>query len=547
MPARELLRRPDARAESVEDLVAMVLRGEVRIPVFQRPLNWDVADVVALFDSIYRGYPIGSLLLRRAAAAAGPFQLGPLQLFGEETTHALWVVDGQQRLTSLAAGLGRQDAPSSKPVSTDPYAIFFDPATEVFSGPRADGQIPSTWVPVPRLLSASDLSEWVFTAWAHGKDAELRAIVFEAGKRLRDYKVPIYIIETPDEQVARLIFDRVNTSGKQLEREDVFNALFGHTAGVPSTLQELAQDLERLGMGSPDEESQVLPSLVALRGFDVTRRFSELAHEHPDAFAGITVEAAPILRTVLGFLRTHAEIPHLRLLPYSAPIVVLTRFFAKHREPSPRTETLLVRWTWRTFLAPTLDDRTLRRRGVAAIDDDEEGSAQALLALVDSVQRAGFGMPDRFDARAAATRLVFLGLAAQQPRLAPAADGATTMLDVAGAVRDFDRDAFRQIFPGSGGALSSPANRLLLPGPGSARAALVGLLEADGDALPFFHSHLIDGDAARALVDGDAERFVALRKAVIEKAVDTHADRLAEWGRSDRPSIEYLLRLGDEP
>jgi len=40
----------------------MVYRGHVRVPSFQRGLRWEASDVQDLFDSIYRGYPIGSLL-----------------------------------------------------------------------------------------------------------------------------------------------------------------------------------------------------------------------------------------------------------------------------------------------------------------------------------------------------------------------------------------------------------------------------------------------------------------------------------------------------
>lgn len=36
--------------------------GAIRVPDFQRPLRWGSDDVVKLFDSILKGYPIGSLL-----------------------------------------------------------------------------------------------------------------------------------------------------------------------------------------------------------------------------------------------------------------------------------------------------------------------------------------------------------------------------------------------------------------------------------------------------------------------------------------------------
>ena len=538
MAVKELLRRPVAGAESVEDLVARVLRGEVRIPVFQRGIKWDAKNVVELFDSIYRGYPIGSLLLRAAPAQAAQVRIGPLVIPGEELERALWVVDGQQRLTSLAVGLGRDDEFPRVPSTSDPFAVYFDPTDETFCSPRTDGQISSSWIPLPRLLDASGLSEWVFTAWSHGHDATLRAVVFEAGKRLREYQVPFYVVETADEAEVRRIFDRVNTSGVRLSGVDVFDALFGHPAGAPSTIAELAGELESLGMGIPDEQAEVLPSLVALRGLDVTRPFWDHAREHPEAFQSVAAEGAPILRKVLGFLRAHAEIPHLRLLPHSAPMIVLARFFALHPEPNERTQTLLVRWVWRTFFSPVRNALTLRRQGVAVLSaDDEEASVQALLRLVDCSQPPRFVVPEHFHGGTAASRLVLLGLAALKPR------EITDDHDQRGQLVDLARleDGFRSVFPGPGRAHRSPANRVLLRGSGAAHAELLALVVSHGADHPLLRSHAIDPGAADALCDGDDERFVARRTEAIAAAVDDLATRLAAWERTDRPSIDYLL------
>jgi hypothetical protein len=227
---QDLARRPEAKTEAVEDLVAMVMRGEVRIPVFQRGLTWTATNVVELFDSIYRGFPIGSLLFRRGPARAGPLKIGPLEIFGGEMQRALWVVDGQQRLTSLAAGMAR---PATATDPTDGFTVYFDAATRTFhSPPSHEEPLPTTWVPLPRLLSGSELSEWVFS-WTHGRDADLRAVVFEVGKRLREYKVPVYVIDTDDEEVLRSIFHRVNNSGKPLTWTEVHDALYGHKGCRP--------------------------------------------------------------------------------------------------------------------------------------------------------------------------------------------------------------------------------------------------------------------------------------------------------------------------
>jgi uncharacterized protein with ParB-like and HNH nuclease domain len=42
-----------------------VLRGQTRIPAFQRGFVWEPDRVAYLMDSIYKGFPFGSLLFWR--------------------------------------------------------------------------------------------------------------------------------------------------------------------------------------------------------------------------------------------------------------------------------------------------------------------------------------------------------------------------------------------------------------------------------------------------------------------------------------------------
>src|ERR1700687_1268856 len=123
-PRRSLERTPEARGASVAGLVAHARRGRLRVPRFQRGLKWESSDVCALFDSIYRGLPIGSLLVWKHPAAAARVRLGPLALGADEGGDAWWVVDGQQRIPSLAAALARPWPPP--PDVPDPYVVFFD-------------------------------------------------------------------------------------------------------------------------------------------------------------------------------------------------------------------------------------------------------------------------------------------------------------------------------------------------------------------------------------------------------------------------------------
>jgi hypothetical protein len=504
-------------------------------------LKWAADDVVQLFDSIYRGYPIGSLLFRKAYAEAAQLRIGPLLIDAPESHDALWVVDGQQRLTALTAGLAR---PALKKVSDDDvWVVFFDPREQAFRPLPRDGQVPDVWVPVSKLFDASELSEWVHN-WEHRGDAAMRSAVFQAGTRVRQYEIPMYVVETDDEDLLKQIFFRINKYGKSLEWEDVHDALFGGTGVHPSTLEELAAELGQLGMGRPDA-NPLLGCLIAFRGLDVTRNFAEHYRRSQQVLTAAVPEALPTIRRAMSFLKLHAEISHLRLLPRVVPLVVLTRVFAIFPQPSSRSLDLLTRWTWRGLLnAPFYDERTVLRRGVSAISaDDEESSIQRLLRTVPAEEKAEYVLPERFDARAADSRLALLGLASLRPT---GIDGGSPV-DVPGLIESFGVEAFRRILPGSAGAVSSPANRILLPGHGAARRQIIDYAAREGADLEVLRSHAIDRQTAISLIESRDQDFLSRRKSAIEAAVRQIGARLAAWGHSDRPSISYILAETGEP
>lgn len=72
---------------TIEDISKWMLNGagKVKLPAIQRGFVWRVDQIENLWDSIFRGYPIGSFLL-------------------SETDGAYELFDGQQRATSIALG-----------------------------------------------------------------------------------------------------------------------------------------------------------------------------------------------------------------------------------------------------------------------------------------------------------------------------------------------------------------------------------------------------------------------------------------------------------
>jgi uncharacterized protein with ParB-like and HNH nuclease domain len=50
---------------TIREIVDQVLRGQIRVPAFQRGFVWEPDRVAYLMDSIYKRYPFGSLLFWR--------------------------------------------------------------------------------------------------------------------------------------------------------------------------------------------------------------------------------------------------------------------------------------------------------------------------------------------------------------------------------------------------------------------------------------------------------------------------------------------------
>ncbi len=87
---------------SVKELVDMIARGELRLPEMQRQYVWTATRVRDLLDSLYRGYPSGSLLVWETDQEQPTRDLAVSQGVSPFQGHKL-LLDGQQRLTSLSA------------------------------------------------------------------------------------------------------------------------------------------------------------------------------------------------------------------------------------------------------------------------------------------------------------------------------------------------------------------------------------------------------------------------------------------------------------
>lgn len=525
---------PTALSLTVRKLIGRVRDGEVRVPPFQRPLRWTASDVTNLFDSILKGYPVGSLLFWKRAAPEEPrLRIGSSFIHAPDLAEAWFIVDGQQRITALAAALLDLDQDGDTR-----WIVRFDPKTRRFSSGPADVADLGRQVPLSALGDIRRLGKWFRTCDL--SDAE-QNVVEDVQQRLLDYEIPAYLMETDDQDALRGVFARLNSTGVRMRADEVFQALFGGGEGTRKRLDllELQQACDLDGFGQPPRP-EILKALLAMSGLDPSKRLEDLGEDAMAKLLGAD-EAIEALRRTVAFLQAPAsadaaepgaEIPAYAFIPYPVAFVILARWFHLFPEPDPLTRRELSRWLWRG-VATGVHQRaavSAMRHQVREIRPDQpEESLRALLAAVGEPSVREWSL-DPFHAHHAASRVELLMLLSKKPRdrsgpiswQALLASGARVAREIVRSTSwdDFDPEAKR--------LARTAANRVLLDARHTGLSVeLRKWTWADDRAA--LESQLID-EAAREALDVDPSAFLRYRAARIRTEVTTFLSNRAGLG-----------------
>jgi Protein of unknown function DUF262 len=553
--ASSRITKPNAQTYPLEDLVDEVLSGGVRIPDFQRAFRWQWEDVRRLMDSIVRGYPIGSVLLWARPAKTEELHMGALKIKAPKRDEALWVVDGQQRLISLANALN--DAGSNDPR----FAIAYDLSRQIFVKP-VDEQ--AHVIGLPTIFDLQRLLKWFSK---HPESAKYFEEATRVAKAIREYSIPAYIVKQKDEDMDVLIdiFDRMNNFGRRLTRAEVFSALHGGPKGNdPSyTLADIILHIGATYLFGEIDDDTVLRAILARRGHDVTRdiraEFSRdrVSREFPDETPDQAYRAGErSLDRAVNFLQNEAGVPHFSFLAYRYLLVVLTRFFAHYPEPAPRNIELLRRWFWRAaVIGPEVFSGWTQASRVLCSQitpNNEVNSVQSLLKVVSEYPLKSPNIHS-FRSTAASTRILLCAMWSRNPRsfltgepylqdeLGRALEGRRTAKDIMATI--FRKD------PDGGGTRA--ANRFIFLGEDSIEDVRDIFQRqptkmTDVFWLELLDSHIVDADMKTSLVNENASDFLQLREVRLNELTENFLRSKTEVSFEDTPPLSSFLLDEDE-
>lgn len=221
---------------TIKDLVERSVNHKWSIPEFQRGFVWKATQVRDLMESLWLGYPVGTLLVWDSS--------GPVQTRSASDAQVpdLWVVDGQQRTTAVCILSGRKpywwssadewernirkyDIRFDVHTNESPFFVVANAATRKVKGLR--------FIPIHRLLNLDvsreadsavldDLAKQVkLDGFCDGMDAMGVYRRLERVRKVRDMEVVIITVDNELEDVVE-IFSRLNSRGTRVTEADIY-------------------------------------------------------------------------------------------------------------------------------------------------------------------------------------------------------------------------------------------------------------------------------------------------------------------------------------
>jgi hypothetical protein len=245
---------------SIASALRQIQDRKLILPAIQREYVWKPSQIIRVFDSVMRGYPVGSFLSWKVS----PETIGKFKFYGFMTEYSAFdnrhnpvidiptdrevvaILDGQQRLTSLNIGLRGTYAyknhggwankvwsyperrlhlnlASEAPENELGLQYHFQFLTKKDVDASSDDES-KKWLPVSEIFYASDTATLIQLLAKHkvGNDPEASALVSKLWEAVHK-TASLHFYEEDDQDIERVldIFVRVNSGGTVLSYSDL--------------------------------------------------------------------------------------------------------------------------------------------------------------------------------------------------------------------------------------------------------------------------------------------------------------------------------------
>ena len=347
--------KPDIKEYS--ELIREIQQGIIKVPKFQREFVWSIDKTAQLLDSILKGYPIGTFILWQTSERLNHVKnVGNLDIPDTpEGTKVQYVLDGQQRITSLfAAYLGAKINKIGERKITDYRNIFVN----IKKGIEDDGEQIITAEPTgDRYISLFDVLNF---SWPKAMelsetfDKEELGLISSYYDAFKAYKFSIVILRKEDIDSAIEVFTRINTGGQTLTLFEIMSAKTydeKQNFDMQKKWSSFTKSLEsRQYDGISSSIILNLLSLILSKTKECKRKIILSLDKQP--IIDQWDKAISAIKYSIDYFRATYRIPVSQLLPYDSLLVPFAYFFFYTKDQfNSYQQKYLIEFFWRASLS----------------------------------------------------------------------------------------------------------------------------------------------------------------------------------------------------
>ncbi len=219
----------------VKQLIDDYRSGRIVIPEFQREYVWKPSRAPLLIDSLYRGFPVSSLLLWQSDEETRARRKDPRPI---RASLMSWLIDGQQRVITLARSLSGDEG----------IDVVFNAKEDMFRLANAATRNDPNWIRIS-VLWDDELYRQLRRNFDGGSNADKREARYEKVRGILDYEVPLVRMVDHSFKDAVKAFERINTLGVRLKKEDIESAQVAsrHTGFIADEVAPFLAALKQQG------------------------------------------------------------------------------------------------------------------------------------------------------------------------------------------------------------------------------------------------------------------------------------------------------------
>jgi len=307
------------------------------LPSFQRQYVWDEDDIRDLIDSIINNYPIGTIILWKPSkcySEIDPFSK-PLIDVKQKSREIFYIIDGQQRLTSLLLLFnGWKILRDGKEIKCK-VPISYHPTTKKFYKSASRG------IDLSKLVKAFCLQDLnTLTKLTQKIPKEQLEEMKEKIRRILDYTIPIYLMETYDENEDTFksmaeAFIRINKYGVRIGNlELMLSFLAGAISGeLKKKIRDLYEDLYNKFEIDLQPVIRFTFSNFGLKQTQISkveqfkRNINRISEHNKEEIRKIFDKCDKAMDLTIEFLEKELGITNSRLLPSQTPLIPISAYF----------------------------------------------------------------------------------------------------------------------------------------------------------------------------------------------------------------------------